>query len=86
LSGMLVFAAISKSVASSRPMLVRRVMPATDGKSTAAKFTGEGRHRVIPNAGHNWPQENPAASPATVWEIAPKKVDECQRTYPSISF
>jgi pimeloyl-ACP methyl ester carboxylesterase len=48
------------------------VVPATDGKSTAAKFVGERQHRVIPNFGHNLPQENPAAFAAAVWELASK--------------
>ncbi len=33
------------------------VAPATDGKSSAAKFTNRLAHRVIPRAGHNLPQE-----------------------------
>lgn len=48
------------------------VVLATDGKSTAAKFTGERRHRVIANVGHNLPQEDPAAFTAAVWELASK--------------
>jgi pimeloyl-ACP methyl ester carboxylesterase len=49
------------------------VVPATDGTSTAAKFAGERQHRVIPNVGHNLPQENPTAFAAAVWELASKK-------------
>lgn len=49
------------------------VVPATDGKSTAAKFTGERQHRVIPNVGHNLPEEDPKAFAAAVWELAAKK-------------
>jgi pimeloyl-ACP methyl ester carboxylesterase len=49
------------------------VVPATDGKSTAAKFVGERQHRVIPNVGHNLPQEDPAAFVAAVWELASKQ-------------
>jgi pimeloyl-ACP methyl ester carboxylesterase len=49
------------------------VVPATDGKSTAAKFAGERQHRVIPNVGHNLPQEDPTAFAAAVWELASKK-------------
>jgi pimeloyl-ACP methyl ester carboxylesterase len=45
------------------------VVPATDGKSTAAKFTGTRQHRVIPNAGHNLPQEAPAAFADAVLEL-----------------
>lgn len=49
------------------------VVPATDGKSTAAKFVGGRQHRIIPNVGHNLPQEDPAAFAAAVWELASKK-------------
>ena len=45
------------------------VVPATDGKSTAAKFT-EREHRVLANVGHNPPQEDPAAFAAAVWKLA----------------
>jgi pimeloyl-ACP methyl ester carboxylesterase len=48
------------------------VVPATDGTSTAAKFAGERQHRVIPNVGHNLPQEDPTAFAAAVWELASK--------------
>ena len=49
------------------------VVPASDGKSTAAKFVGGRQHRVIPNVGHNLPREDPAAFAAAVWELASKK-------------
>ncbi|MGO9513145.1 MAG: alpha/beta fold hydrolase [Steroidobacteraceae bacterium] len=49
------------------------VVPATDGKSTAAKFVGGRQHRVIPNAGHNLPQEDPSAFASAVWELASKE-------------
>lgn len=49
------------------------VVAATDGKSTAAKFTGGRQHRVITNVGHNLPQESPAAFADAVWELASKK-------------
>jgi hypothetical protein len=45
--GMSAFAVISKSVASSRPMPVRRAEPPTKKIDGAAKFTGERQHRVI---------------------------------------
>jgi pimeloyl-ACP methyl ester carboxylesterase len=45
------------------------VAPATDGKSTAAKFTGRREHRKIPRAGHNLPQEEPEAFAAAVMEL-----------------
>ncbi|HEV7704039.1 MAG TPA: alpha/beta hydrolase [Gemmatimonadaceae bacterium] len=48
------------------------VVPATDGKSSAAKFTGPREHRVIPNVGHNLPQEDPKSFTAAVWELASK--------------
>lgn len=49
------------------------VVPATDGKAYAAKFTGPRTHRVIPGAGHNLPQEAPRAFADAVWELVPKK-------------
>lgn len=45
------------------------VAPATDGTSTAAKFTGPRTHRIIPRAGHNLPQEEPEAFAAAVMEL-----------------
>jgi len=45
------------------------VAPATDGKASAAKFTGRRAHRVIPRAGHNLPQEEPEAFAAAVMEL-----------------
>ena len=45
------------------------VSPATDGQSTAAKFTGRRVHRVVPRAGHNLPQEAPEAFTAAVMEL-----------------
>jgi pimeloyl-ACP methyl ester carboxylesterase len=35
--------------------------PATDGTATAHHFTGPRLHRQVQNAGHNLPQETPAA-------------------------
>ena len=49
------------------------VVPATDGKSTAARFTGDHQHRIIPNVGHNLPQEDLTAFASAVWELAAKK-------------
>ncbi len=46
------------------------VVAATDGRSTAPRFTGRRTHRVIANAGHNLPQESPAAFTEAVWELA----------------
>jgi pimeloyl-ACP methyl ester carboxylesterase len=45
------------------------VVPATDGSASAAKFTDRRSHRVIPQAGHNLPQEAPDAFAAAVMEL-----------------
>jgi pimeloyl-ACP methyl ester carboxylesterase len=45
------------------------VVPATDGKAYASKFTGTRSHRIV-NAGHNVPQEAPRAFADAVWELA----------------
>jgi pimeloyl-ACP methyl ester carboxylesterase len=45
------------------------VSPATDGRSSAARFTGRRIHRVIPRAGHNLPQEEPEAFAAAIMEL-----------------
>jgi pimeloyl-ACP methyl ester carboxylesterase len=45
------------------------VIPATDGKASAAKFANRIAHRVIPRAGHNLPQEEPEAFAAAVMEL-----------------
>jgi pimeloyl-ACP methyl ester carboxylesterase len=45
------------------------VSPATDGRSSAPRFTGRRVHRVIPRAGHNLPQEAPEAFAAAVMEL-----------------
>jgi pimeloyl-ACP methyl ester carboxylesterase len=44
--------------------------PATDGSSSAWHFTGHRDHRQVPGAGHNLPQEAPAAFAAAVLELA----------------
>jgi pimeloyl-ACP methyl ester carboxylesterase len=44
--------------------------PPTDGTSSAAHFTGPRTHRQIPDAGHNLPQEQPAAFADAVLELA----------------
>jgi pimeloyl-ACP methyl ester carboxylesterase len=46
------------------------VVPATDGTSTAAKFSGKRQHRILRNVGHSPPQEDPTAFAAAVWELA----------------
>ncbi|MGJ5047159.1 alpha/beta fold hydrolase [Bradyrhizobium oligotrophicum] len=45
------------------------VIPATDGRAHAAKFSHRIAHRVIARAGHNLPQEEPAAFAAAVTEV-----------------
>jgi pimeloyl-ACP methyl ester carboxylesterase len=45
------------------------VIPATDGRASAAKFAGPRTHRVIPRAGHNLPQEEPEAFSDAVMEL-----------------
>ena len=45
------------------------VVPATDGTAQAARFTGPRRHRVVPRAGHNLPQEEPEAFADAVTEV-----------------
>ena len=69
LFGMSVFGAISRFAASSRPMLVRPVVSATNGIDGSDSYLRALEH-FIPNAGHNLPQENPAALAAAVREIA----------------
>lgn len=46
------------------------VIPATDGRASAAKFTGPRIHRQIPNVGHNLPQEAPKAFADACAELA----------------
>jgi pimeloyl-ACP methyl ester carboxylesterase len=45
------------------------VVPATDGTFSAPKFGGTRSHRLIPGAGHNLPQENPAVFAEAVMEL-----------------
>ena len=49
------------------------VVPATDGKSSAPKFSGPRSHRVVENAGHNLPEEAPKEFADAVWELASVK-------------
>jgi pimeloyl-ACP methyl ester carboxylesterase len=46
------------------------VLPAGDGRASAAKFTGRRVHRVVPGAGHNVPQEAPEVFAKAVMEVA----------------
>jgi pimeloyl-ACP methyl ester carboxylesterase len=45
------------------------VVPATDGTAQAASFAGPRRHRLVPRAGHNLPQEEPEAFASAVLEL-----------------
>jgi pimeloyl-ACP methyl ester carboxylesterase len=49
------------------------VIPATDGKSTAARFSGSRTHRIVEKAGHNLPEEAPREFAEAVWELASAK-------------
>jgi pimeloyl-ACP methyl ester carboxylesterase len=44
--------------------------PATDGSPSAARFTGPRVHRQIADAGHNLPQEEPAAFADAIREVS----------------
>jgi len=46
------------------------VVPATDGHSSAAKFSGKRVHRQVPNVGHNLPQEAPRVFADAVTEVS----------------
>jgi pimeloyl-ACP methyl ester carboxylesterase len=45
------------------------VIPATDGKASAPRFTGPRAHHVVHGAGHNLPQEVPEAFVSAVMEL-----------------
>ena len=45
------------------------VLPASDGRASAAKFIGHRVHRIVPGAGHNLPQEAPEAFAAAVMAL-----------------
>jgi pimeloyl-ACP methyl ester carboxylesterase len=45
------------------------VLPASDGRASAVKFTGRRVHRVVEGAGHNLPQEAPEAFATAVMEL-----------------
>jgi pimeloyl-ACP methyl ester carboxylesterase len=44
--------------------------PATDGRPSAAHFTGPRSHHQVPDAGHNLPQEAPGAFAAAIRELS----------------
>jgi pimeloyl-ACP methyl ester carboxylesterase len=45
------------------------VLPASDGRASASKFTGRRIHRVVRGAGHNVPQEAPKVFADAVMEL-----------------
>jgi pimeloyl-ACP methyl ester carboxylesterase len=45
------------------------VVPASDGRGSAAKFTGRRIHRIVQGAGHNLPQEAPEPFAAAVMAL-----------------
>jgi pimeloyl-ACP methyl ester carboxylesterase len=49
------------------------VVPATDGRSAASRFSSDRQHHVIPNVGHNLPEEAPAAFADAVWALAARR-------------
>jgi pimeloyl-ACP methyl ester carboxylesterase len=49
------------------------VVPATDGRSQAAKFLGPRSHRVIEGAGHNLPEEAPKEFADAVFDLVTKR-------------
>ena len=49
------------------------IVAASDGKSSAPKFTGSRLHRVIDKAGHNLPEEAPKEFTDAVWELASRQ-------------
>ena len=49
------------------------IVAASDGKSSAPRFTGSLSHRVIDKAGHNLPEEAPKEFTDAVWELASRE-------------
>jgi pimeloyl-ACP methyl ester carboxylesterase len=47
--------------------------PTTDGSASAGHFTGPRVHHQVPNAGHNLPQEAPAAFAGAILELADRR-------------
>lgn len=45
------------------------VVPATDGKAQASRFSGRRTHRIIRGAGHNLPQEAPEAFAQAILDV-----------------
>lgn len=46
------------------------VVPASDGTSSASRFSASHSHRIIRGAGHNLPEEAPMEFANAVWELA----------------
>ena len=46
------------------------VVPATDGRLSASRFSGPRQHHVVSGVGHNLPQEAPGVFADAVWELA----------------
>lgn len=46
------------------------VVPATDGTSSASRFSGVRQHRIVADAGHNLPEEAAQDFVDAVWELA----------------
>ncbi|NYE62931.1 pimeloyl-ACP methyl ester carboxylesterase [Duganella sp. 1224] len=61
---------VIKSPAITLDGLADGLLPATDGRADAARFSGPRQHRQIPGAGHNLPQEAPRAFADAVAALA----------------
>jgi pimeloyl-ACP methyl ester carboxylesterase len=73
------YAGLERQLAAQPPITVPAItldgqadgnFPATDGTAAAAHFTGPRDHRQVPGAGHNLPQESPAAFARAVLDLA----------------
>jgi len=76
--GIFDYAEIEKKLAQTPPITVPSitldgtadgVIPATDGTSHVARFTGPRSHRQVPGVGHNLPQEAPQVFADAVAEL-----------------
>jgi pimeloyl-ACP methyl ester carboxylesterase len=61
------------SVAATTPSASPSSVIVGTGIAQAARFTGPRQHRVVAGAGHNLPEEAPAAFAAAVWELASRR-------------
>ncbi len=84
-SGAAAYEGLEKRLAGQPPVTVPTItldgladgnFPATDGSPSARHFVGPREHRQVPRAGHNLPQEAPAAFAEAVLDVAqaPTKV------------